>query len=229
MSNLPHIRPLLCLVTDRRRLSPGASETDAVDRLVAQVHSAARAGVSLVQIRERGLSDAVLYHLATRCVDAVAGTSCRVLVNDRPDVAIACGAHGVHLRADSYDARLVRQFTPQRFIIGRSVHRAEEAAEIRRENSVDYVLFGTVFPSASKSAGSPVAGIEGLAAAVRSASPVPVIAIGGMTPEHAAEAARAGAAGIAGIGLFLTCDAAELRRTAAAVRQAFVDSSSVHH
>ena len=97
---------MICLVTDRRRLSIAA---DDIDRLVDLVAAAARAGIDLIQIRERDLDARQLAALVRRCVDAVEGTGTKVLVNDRADVAIAAGAHGVHLRGDSIAAPAVRR------------------------------------------------------------------------------------------------------------------------
>ena len=72
-----------------------------------------------------------------------------------------------------------------------------------RAGGVDYLIFGTLYQSASKDAGHPVATLDELRATCRAAAGIPVLAIGGMTVERAAEAARAGASGIAGIGLFV--------------------------
>jgi thiamine-phosphate pyrophosphorylase len=194
---------MICLVTDRRRVSAGA---DATDRVVELVTAAARAGVDLIQIRERDLDARDLVTLVRRCVQAVEGTGSKVLVNDRADVALAGGAHGVHLRADSISAPKVRSILPAGAIVGRSVHGPEEAVSIAREGGVDYLIFGTLFDTPSKSAQHRLASLDDLAAVCRGAglaSPLPVLAIGGMTVERAALARRAGASGIAGIGLFI--------------------------
>ena len=122
-----------------------------------------------------------------------------VLVNDRADVAFASGIDGVHLRADSPPTGEVKRIGPPGWIVGRSVHGAEEAGG---EIEADYVLFGTVFEGGSKAAGAPLAGVEGLRAAA-GASHSPVVAIGGVTPERATLAMQAGAGGVAAIGLFL--------------------------
>ena len=103
-----------------------------------------------------------------RAVAAVRGTRARILVNDRPDVALAAGAHGVHLRGDSAPARRVRAAVPPSFLIGRSVHSLDEIAQVSDEGSVDYLLFGTVFATASKP-DRPASGIAGLAEAVNAA------------------------------------------------------------
>src|SRR5688572_7868800 len=93
------VRPVACMITDRSRLGAGWE-----DALVARVAAAARDGVDLVQVRERDLDARVLTRVVERCVAAVARTRTRVLVNDRVDVALAAGAHGVHLRGDSMPA-----------------------------------------------------------------------------------------------------------------------------
>ncbi len=192
---------MICLVTDRRRLSEGVEGTE---RLVALVASAARAGVDVIHVRERDLEARALTILVRRCVDAAAGTSAKIVVNDRTDVAIASGAHGVHLRGDSLSAAAIRPLLPPGAWIGRSIHTASEAAAISREGAVDYLVFGTLFDTPSKGPDHPLATLDELAAACRAAGrALPVLAIGGMTVERAALAARAGAAGVAAIGLFI--------------------------
>jgi thiamine-phosphate pyrophosphorylase len=217
---------MMCLVTDRRRLSNGS---DGIDRLVDVVAAAARAGIDLVQVRERDLSARALASLVRRCVAAAAGTQTNVVVNDRADVAIAADAGGVHLRGDSIAAPTVRALLPKGALIGRSVHSAGEASGIARGGGVDYLVFGTLHPTASKEAVHPVATLAELSAACRVA--VPVLAIGGMTVERAAAAARAGAAGVAGIGLFVPPDGIpadqHLQSVAAALRSAFDTSRAV--
>jgi thiamine-phosphate pyrophosphorylase len=153
-----------------------------------------------VQIRERQLEGAALVDLVERCVAAVRGTRTRVVVNDRLDVALIARAQGVHLRGDSVPAARVRALSPRGFLVGRSVHDVAGVRAATAEGGVDYLVFGTVFPTASKPA-SLVCGAAALADAA-AATPLPVLAIGGMTPERLREVAGAGAAGWAGIGLF---------------------------
>jgi thiamine-phosphate pyrophosphorylase len=186
---------VVCLITDRRRF--GAAGEDA---LVERVRVAARAGVHLVQVRERDLDGGPLTRLTERCVDAVRGTRARVLVNDRVDVALAAGAHGVHLRGDSMDAARVRWMVPPAFLIGRSVHTVDEAIEVSKGGALDYLIFGAVFETASKP-GRDAAGLDALAS-VSAATTLPVLAVGGMSLPRVADVARAGAAGVAAIGLF---------------------------
>jgi thiamine-phosphate diphosphorylase len=202
--------PVICLVTDRRRCGGGWE-----DELVGRVGAAARAGVHLVQVRERGVDARDYVRLVSRCVDAVAGTSARVLVNDRLDVALAAGAHGIHLPSIGMPAARVRAAVGADFVVGRSVHSAREAADAAREGGLDYLIFGTVFPTDSKPGVAP-AGVDGLRAACEAAA-LPVLAIGGMTLDRLAAVAGAGAAGFAAIGLFQAASTEENRKT---VRQA---------
>jgi thiamine-phosphate diphosphorylase len=208
------VGPVLCLVTDRRRF--GAAWEPA---LVERVRAAARAGVHLVQVRERDLDGGPMTRLTEQCVDAVRGTRARVLVNDRVDVALAAGAHGVHLRADSMDAARVRRMAPPAFLIGRSVHSAGEAVEVGGRGGLDYLIFGAVFETMSKP-GREAAGLDELAK-VSAATALPVLAVGGISPPRAAGVARAGAAGIAAIGMFADCPVGSLRDIVEQIATAF--------
>jgi thiamine-phosphate pyrophosphorylase len=182
------------MITDRRRFGGGD------EALIRRVASAAAAGVDLVQVRERDLEARDLRHLVARCLDAVRGTRTRVLVNDRLDVALAAGAHGVHLRGDSMPAPRARSLAPIGFLIGRSVHSRSEAVAVCGEGGLDYLLFGPVFATASKPGQAP-AGVQALADVAASVS-VPVLGVGGMTAETQTRLAGTGSAGYAAIGWF---------------------------
>jgi thiamine-phosphate pyrophosphorylase len=151
------------------------------------------------------------------------GTRTRVVVNDRLDVALACGADGVHLRADSIAVAAARRIVPEGFLIGRSVH---GAAEVGASADADYLVAGTVFRSASKAVGHALLGVEGLRAVVRSAGgcargPVPVLAIGGITDDRVEEVAGGGADGLAAIGLFTAVEGAAMTHLVARARLRF--------
>jgi thiamine-phosphate pyrophosphorylase len=178
----------LCLVTDRH-LRP----------VVEQCSEAVQAGVDLIQVRERDLDGRRLATLVAELVRLTRGTATRVVVNDRLDVALACGADGVHLRGDSIPPEAARAIAPAGFLIGRSVHAEQDAKTAAA--SVDYLVAGTVFPTPSKAGLTEWLGVEGLARICRSV-PVPVLAIGGVTVDRLPGLAAAGAAGIAAIGLF---------------------------
>ena len=186
--------------------------------LVALFGEAARAGVDLIQIRERDLDDGALVTLVRAAVAAVRGTPARVIVNDRTDVALAAGAAGVHLRADSVPATRVRAIAGAGFLVGRSVHGEDEAAAVDAEGGCDYLIFGTVFPSSSKPSGHQAAGLAALGRVCARVT-APVLAIGGMSIDRAPDVARAGAAGLAAIQLFAT--AVDLRETVRALRHGF--------
>jgi thiamine-phosphate pyrophosphorylase len=208
----------VCLITDRLRLGP-----DAEAALIRRAAVAARAGVHLIQVRERDMADGALCSLVERVVEATRGTSTRVLVNDRFDVAIAAGAHGVHLRGDSVPAARVRAAAPASFLIGQSVHSSDEIAQATRERCVDYLLFGTVFETASKP-NRAAAGIAGLAAAVAAAGPVPVLAIGGITNASARQLPVTDCAGFAAIGQFADVREDDLAATMTAALAAWDNS-----
>lgn len=215
------MRPVVCLVTDRSRLGEGGA---AEDGLVEVVSAAARAGVHLVQLRERDLDGKALLRLARRCLDAIRGTRTRLVVNDRADVALAADAHGVHLPAHGVPARRLRPHLPPHFLVGRSVHDPAEAARAASDGGLDYLVFGAVFATASKPGVRP-AGIGALRAAA-AAVPLPVLAIGGITADRCTEVAAAGAAGIAGIGLFAGAQPRESLQTLVRKASLAFDSAS---
>jgi thiamine-phosphate diphosphorylase len=111
--------------------------------------------------------------------------------------ASMAGADGVHLRGDGPPVARVRALSPA-LRVGRSVHSAGEAAAA---SDADWLVFGPVFETGSKP-GAAAAGLDGLARAC-SASNAPVFAVGGLTPERAVRAGRAGPSGVAAIGAFL--------------------------
>ena len=189
---------MLHLVTDRRRLCPDEDEAARCACLLAQARFAVAAEIDVIQIREGDLDGGQLATLAAAIVGLTRGTSTRVVVNERLDVALAAGTHGVHLRGDSFDASQVRSVVAPGFIIGRSVH---SRSETRDAGPVDYIIAGTVWATSSKPDGYPLLGLEGLADIVE-ASPVPVIGIGGVDARRAQALAAAGAAGGAAIGAF---------------------------
>ena len=179
------MRGLRYYITDR--LAAGEAFFNIVKRHLAD-------GVDYLQIREKDLEARALAELTRHIAGLAEGTATRVLVNDRLDVALACGAHGVHLRGDSLPPSQLRRLTPAGFVIGVSCHSMEDLA---RAAGADFAVFGPVFAS-PKGQGL---GLEALAAACR-ATTLPVLALGGVGFENEADCLRAGAAGIAGIRLF---------------------------
>jgi thiamine-phosphate pyrophosphorylase len=219
-------------VTDRRQLAArvgcNPDSMDAIDALVRQVRTAATAGVGLVHLREGDLSASRLVDVARAIREGLASLGARLVVNDRVDVALASNADGVHLKSSSIGVLDARRLLGTARLVGRSVH---SVAEVCSAAHADYVVFGTVFPSRSKPEGWTPAGTAALAEIVRSARHQPVLAIGGITVDTAAEAARCGAAGVAAIGAFLPTEGASLdesvQQRVRALRLAFDSASRV--
>lgn len=209
-------RPVLCLVTDRRRLVAALGERDGAWRtlLLSQIAGAIAGGVDVVQIREHDLAAGTLAALVRDCLAAAAGTRVRIVVNDRLDVALATGAHGVHLREDGLPATAVRGLTPAGFLIGRSLH---AAASAESAGAADYLMAGSVFETTSKPGAPARLGLDGFAAVVRASPRCPVWAIGGVTAGRIPGLVARGASGVAAIDAFIPrTDASQL---ASAVRQ----------
>jgi thiamine-phosphate diphosphorylase len=190
----------ICLVTDRRRL--GAGDRSSLDQLLQLIRHAAGAGVDLVQIRERDLEGRALTRLVDGALESVQGSRTKILVNDRLDIAIAAGAHGTHLRGDSFSSSDARQIAPPGHLMGRSVHSAAEAIAAERGGGLDYLILGTVFPTQSKPDGHTTIGVGGLSRVVASVL-LPVLAVGGVSMASLPKIARAGIAGFAAIEFFV--------------------------
>ena len=210
----PRRRPILYFVTDRTRLP-----SHSVTHLLSVIRAATQAGIDAIQIRERDLSDRILIGLLREALAITRSARVPLLVNDRVDIALAGGAAGVHLREDSVAVDRVRTMVPPGFTIGRSVH-SLAAAEMAARAGCDYVLFGTIFRSASKPAGHSTVGTSPLAEMCRRIE-VPVLAIGGIDESNASHIGGAGAAGIAAVGAFQTDDESALAARLAAIRDAF--------
>jgi thiamine-phosphate pyrophosphorylase len=162
--------------------------------LITDGSGVSRTDVDFIQVREPGLS-------ARALADYVRGLGgSRVLVNDRADVAIACGAAGVHLRDGSVSPAVIRRIAPAGFVISVACHDA--AAVLRTEDEgADYAVLAPVFAPLSKTSASSPLGLGALRAITAKAR-IPVIALGGITEENAQLCIDAGASGIAGITLF---------------------------
>ena len=167
---------------------------------MSQIRGAIAGGVDVVQVRETGLEARAYIAFLRECVSLTRGTRCQLIVNDRVDLALAAGAHGVHLREDSISIGDVRQLAPTNFVVGRSIHDAASAAGGR---SADYLIVGSVFETASKPGQPATLGLDGLRQVADAARPCPVWAVGGISTETVREVKACGISGVAAIGAFL--------------------------
>lgn len=174
-------------------ISGGRSQLD--DAYTSWIEELCRAGVDAIQVREKGRADREVAALVAEAVRAASGRA-RIIVSGRPDVALACGADGVHLPTRGLPVSAVRRLVGARRLVGCSAHSIEEVRSAR-DAGADYVFFSPIYETPGKAA--PV-GSEALARAV--AVGLPVLALGGITIERLAEVAAAGAAGVAGIRMF---------------------------
>lgn len=159
-----------------------------------QVLAAARGGASLIQIRDKSIPDADLAALVTQLLPQVASLGARLIVNDRVEVAIATGAHGLHIGQGDGDATAIRRRLPEGMILGLSVETITQAERV--PPGVDYIGAGPVRATATKPDHAAPIGFAGLAAIVRAAG-LPSYAIGGLAHGDAGAVKGAGAIGMA--------------------------------
>lgn len=195
----------LYYITNRKQLS--ANEDEARRLLLEGVRMAAAAGVDAIQIRERDLSSRDLTELGKRAVELVrkANPTAKVLINSRSDVAISCGADGVHLRSDDISAAEARAVFMHagilRPIIGVSCHSRREV-ELAEGHGADFAVFGPIFEKDRKTKEEGLTSLQSVCHRRSAKPPMPILALGGVKVENAQECLRTGASGIAGIRLF---------------------------
>ena len=193
-------------ITARHQLEAGSGPSGgsgAEEALRRKVREAFAAGVDYVQVREKDLPGkrlaGLVEDLQALPEQAVSHRPLHLLVNGRLDVAIGCGADGVHLPSDCLPLAEVKARAGSAALVGISCHSDEEVAQAGREGA-SYVLFGPVFETPSKPNGKPL-GVPLLREICRR-SFAPVFALGGVTRNNAESCIRAGAVGVAGIRLF---------------------------
>ncbi|RIL12693.1 thiamine phosphate synthase [bacterium] len=186
-------------------------------RAPADVAAAAlRGGATLLQVRAKRASTRDLLALTDAVLGVARPAGVPVLVNDRVDVAVAAAADGAHVGDDDLPAAAARALLGADAWLGCSA--ATVAGAVRAaDGGADYLGVGDVFGTVSKPDADVPIGIDGLAA-VAAATPLPVVAIGGVTPSNAAAAIRAGAAGVAVISAVTL--AADVEAAARALRAA---------
>jgi len=198
----------LYLITDRTLCKPKT--------LPATVAAACRAGVRAVQLREKDLSPREVLALARRIQAVADRCGAQLFINDRVDIAQAVGAAGVHLTERSISVEAARAILGPRALIGVSTHSVRGAVAAEK-GGADFVTFGPIFPTRSKGPDVRAAGLGGLKRVAERVS-IPVFAIGGITPDRAAECLRAGASGIACISAVMA--APNVRSAVRAFREA---------
>ena len=193
-------------LASRLRLTVITDEALARPRALSDiVREALAAGAPTVQLRLKGATARELLEVARTLMPMVRSAGALLIVNDRLDVALAAGADGVHLGPDDppvADARAVAAGTlgavADAFIVGYSVDTVDGAAQAEADGA-DYLGVGAVYVTDNKSDSGEVIGLEGLRRVVEAVS-IPVVAIGGITPDRASAVADTGACGSAVIG-----------------------------
>jgi len=188
--------------------------------LVPIIEKAIEGGVTAVQLRGKTLPFRVFLDLGLRTAAVLEGRGVPLLVNDRVDIALACGAAGVHLGQEDMPLAQARKLLGKGRIIGVSVNTLEEALEAEAQGA-DYVGLGPVYATSTKTTGLPVLGPEGIRR-IKSYLRLPVIAIGGISEANAGKVMAAGAEGIAVVSAIL--GAADTERAARSLRKA-IDST----
>ncbi len=204
---------LFYYITDRLQF-PG-TEREKQEQLLRKITECATAGVHYIQLREKDLSTRELQKLAEEAAKLTAQNSgARLLINSRIDVALACGASGVHLPANDLPASEARAIFGRvgkaNAVIGVSCHTVDEVASAEAHGA-DFAVFGPVF---EKNGQSNPKGLEQLEMACNrphlAAKKMPVLALGGITTENVSRCRNARTSGIAAIRLFQQNDVAEL-------------------
>lgn len=177
----------LYAVTDR---TWAADEED----FFRQIESAVRGGAAIVQLREKGLEDDAFLAEAKRFAALCRALGAVSIINDRPDIALAAGADGVHVGQSDLEAGRARALLGPDKIVGVSAHSAEEARRAR-EAGADYLGCGAAFVTGTKTDAKPIS--KETIRAVTAATGVPVVAIGGVSRENILELRGLGLAGVA--------------------------------
>jgi thiamine-phosphate pyrophosphorylase len=200
----------LYLVTDQGSIGAGPGQPTLTDVVAAAVQG----GVSCVQLREKQLNTRDFLAQAMALKALLSPLNIALVINDRIDIALACGAHGVHLGQSDMPIAEARRLLPPEVFIGWSV---ETLDDVRRSDQlpVDYLGVSPIFTTPTKTDTSTPWGLEGLQS-VRRATALPLVAIGGIHAGNARDVLRAGADGLAVVSA--VCAATDPRAAAQTMR-----------
>jgi thiamine-phosphate pyrophosphorylase len=188
MFQLPKIYP----ITDKK-LS-GLSHADQVARLID-------GGAILIQLRDKESSPRAFIKEASAALATARRQNVKLIINDRVDIAMAIEADGVHLGQTDLPPDAARKLLKPDSIIGVSTHGLSQV-QTALSSAVDYIAFGPIFSTFSKSDHEPVVGLEQLSQVKRIVGEKPLVAIGGISAERVAEVLKAGADAVALISAF---------------------------
>lgn len=178
------------------------------------VQAAVQGGVSCVQLRDKKLGSRELLAQALLLKKLLSSHGIPLVINDRIDIALACGAEGVHLGQSDLPADKARSLLPNDVFIGWSVESMDQVAQTAML-PVDYLGVSPVFATSTKTDTKVVWGLDGLAR-VRACTPLPLVAIGGIHAGNARDVLRAGADSLAIVSAL--CAAADPQAEAAILR-----------
>ena len=180
MSSL--VLPPLYAILDPEQ-TQGRAATDALGQLLA-------GGAAILQLRVKTMTPRDFLELARFARAETRVHGCKLIINDRVDVALACDADGVHLGQDDLPLAAGRKLVGQK-IVGISTHDIEQAQEAER-NGADYISFGPMFSTTTKNTGYAARGVEMLGK-IRAAVKLPIVAIGGINEQNVTQVWQAGA------------------------------------
>ncbi len=195
--------PKLYPITDV--LLSGLSHAEQVVRL-------SEGGATLIQLREKNLATDEFQRQATEALREARKRGIRIIINDRVDLALALKADGVHLGQHDLPPEAARRMLGDQAIIGFSTHNVEQAGQAANF-PIDYLAIGPIFTTLSKISADPVLGWTNLKKVRGAIGEFPLIAIGGITAENAAQVLAAGADAVAVISAVLSDSTAITRRT----------------
>ena len=184
----------LIVITDRRILARASGW-----KLKDAVRAAATGGAGVVQLREKNMGGAEMIRLADELRETLEGTGCAFTVNDRVDVAMACGADGAHLGQEDFPLPRARAIAGDALFYGVTAGKSEWALRAAAEGA-DYIGVGPVYETGSKADAREPIGLEGFRKIIERAPGLPAVAIGGIRVENVDPVMAVGASGVAVIG-----------------------------